>query len=285
VPRPCSPEFRRRALDLVASGRTVRDVAASLGVAESCLYGWKSRDLVDRGPKRGTASTESAAPGEARRRIRELEEEVEILRAAASAVEKVVPPEVRYQLVAELVDGGVRARRVCLELGVSRSGFYDWRTWAPSPPAIRHAWSTDLISTVHVAPRATYGGRCVPTELVQGHGVHLGYTTVSLLMTRAGLAGLPVRKAGKRVPPSRTITDLVERTFHRDGPHQLWVTDTRRVTPPGRASCTAASSSTPTPAGSSAVQPTPGPAPSSPRTPWEWSSTPAATAAVRSPAV
>jgi hypothetical protein len=55
----------------------------------------------------------------------------------------------------------------------------------------------------------------VHTELVQGHGVHLGYTTVSLLMTRAGLAGLPVRKAGKRVPPSRTITDLVERTFHR----------------------------------------------------------------------
>jgi putative transposase len=114
VPRPYPPEFRRRALDLVASGRTVRDVAASLGVAESCLYGWKSREMVDRGLKPGTASNESAALGDARRRIRELEDEVKILRAAASAVEKVVPPKDRYQLVAELVDDGVQARRACL---------------------------------------------------------------------------------------------------------------------------------------------------------------------------
>ena len=34
MPRPYPPEFRRRALDLVESGRTVRDVAASLGIAE-----------------------------------------------------------------------------------------------------------------------------------------------------------------------------------------------------------------------------------------------------------
>lgn len=44
-------------------------------------------------------------------------------------------------------------------------------------------------------------------------------------LRRAGLAELPVRKAGKRVPPSRTITDLVERKLHRDGPNQVWVTD------------------------------------------------------------
>lgn len=122
MPRPYPPEFRRRALDLVASGRTVRDVAASLGIAESCLYGWKSRDLVDRGLKPGTPSSESADLREARRRIGELEEEVKILRAAASAVEKVVPPKDRFQLVAELVGDGVQARRACLELGVSRSG-------------------------------------------------------------------------------------------------------------------------------------------------------------------
>jgi transposase-like protein len=39
------PEFRRRALDLVESGRTVRDVAASLGIAESCLHRWRHREL------------------------------------------------------------------------------------------------------------------------------------------------------------------------------------------------------------------------------------------------
>lgn len=36
MPKPYPPEFRRRALDLVASGRAVRDVAASLEIGESC---------------------------------------------------------------------------------------------------------------------------------------------------------------------------------------------------------------------------------------------------------
>jgi putative transposase len=48
------PELRHKALDLVASGRTVVEVAELVGIAESCLYRWKSRDLVDRGLKSGT---------------------------------------------------------------------------------------------------------------------------------------------------------------------------------------------------------------------------------------
>jgi len=51
VPKPYPPEFRRRALELLMSGRSVRDVAASLGIAESCLYRWKSQDLIDHGLK------------------------------------------------------------------------------------------------------------------------------------------------------------------------------------------------------------------------------------------
>ena len=69
MPNPYPPEFRRRALDLVASGRTVRDVAASLGIAESCLYRWKSRDLIDRGLKPGSTTTGSAELAAAQRRI------------------------------------------------------------------------------------------------------------------------------------------------------------------------------------------------------------------------
>ena len=49
MPRPYPPEFPRRALDLAGSGRTIRDVALSLGIAGSCLYRWRHQDLVDRG--------------------------------------------------------------------------------------------------------------------------------------------------------------------------------------------------------------------------------------------
>jgi transposase-like protein len=54
MPRPYSPEFRQRALDLVRSGRPVPEVARLLGIAESCLYRWKRQDLIDRGLKPGT---------------------------------------------------------------------------------------------------------------------------------------------------------------------------------------------------------------------------------------
>jgi transposase-like protein len=87
MPRPYPPDFRRRALDLVESGRSVRDVAASLGIAESCLHRWRHRDLVDRGLKPGTTAQESAGLAAARARIRDLEEQVKILRKAAAAVD------------------------------------------------------------------------------------------------------------------------------------------------------------------------------------------------------
>jgi hypothetical protein len=51
------------------------------------LYGWKSRDLIDRGLKPGTGTSESAELAAAERRIRELEDVVKILRKAAAAVE------------------------------------------------------------------------------------------------------------------------------------------------------------------------------------------------------
>jgi transposase InsO family protein len=62
--------------------------------------------------------------------------------------------------------------------------------------------------------------------------------TVAALMRRAGLAGLPLRRKAKRVPTAITVTDLVKRDFHRDGPNQLWVTDiTEHPTREGKLYC------------------------------------------------
>lgn len=119
MPKPYPAEFRRRALDHVDAGRTVRDVAAALGIAESCLYRWKSLNLVTRGLQQPTvAAVESAALAAAQRRITDLEHEVKILREAAAAVEEVVPPKVRFRLVEELVADGVPVGRSCTALGV-----------------------------------------------------------------------------------------------------------------------------------------------------------------------
>jgi transposase-like protein len=91
MPRPYPPEFRRRAFDLAESGRTIRDVASSQGIAGPCLYRWRHQDLVDRGLKPGTTAREGAELAAARATIRDLEEEVKILRKAPAAVEAVGP--------------------------------------------------------------------------------------------------------------------------------------------------------------------------------------------------
>ncbi len=91
MPKPSPPAFRRKALNMVAAGRTVGAVAQSLWIAESCLYRWRGRELADRGVKPGVALAEQAELAAARARIRDLEEQVKILTKAAAAVEAVVP--------------------------------------------------------------------------------------------------------------------------------------------------------------------------------------------------
>jgi putative transposase len=54
------------------------------------------------------------------------------------------------------------------------------------------------------------------------HGITVGHNTGSLLMRRAGLLA---RSRGTRTRRPITITELVHRDFHRNGPNQLWVTD------------------------------------------------------------
>lgn len=168
-----------------------------------------------------------------------METEVKILRKAAAAVEQVVPPKARFALVAELAVEGVPVKQACLALGVSRSGFYDARTRPPSARSIRQAWLTDQIAAVHEASRHTYGAPRVRAELVHGQGLVVSRKTVALLMRRAGLAGLPLRRKAKRVPAAAvTVTDLVKREFRRDGPNQLWVTDiTEHPTREGKLYC------------------------------------------------
>lgn len=93
MPVAKSPEFRRRALDLVAQGEPVALVAKNLGISESCLRRWKSQSDVDAGRVEGLTSEEKRELVELRRKNRVLETEVEILKRASAyfARENVLP--------------------------------------------------------------------------------------------------------------------------------------------------------------------------------------------------
>jgi transposase-like protein len=84
MPRSYAPEFRRRVVQLVRSGRSVAVVAAEIGVSEATVYRWRVQDRIDRGERLGLSSVEQSELAQARRRIRELETELEIAKKASA---------------------------------------------------------------------------------------------------------------------------------------------------------------------------------------------------------
>lgn len=82
---PYPEEFRREAVELVRGGRSVRDVAGSLGVSDQTLRNWVKQAQLDlRERDDGLTSAEREELRELRRRVKRLEQEREILKRAAA---------------------------------------------------------------------------------------------------------------------------------------------------------------------------------------------------------
>ena len=77
-------QFRDDACRRMLDGEQVEMLAAELGVAAGTLYRWKHQALVDAGRKPGIKSYEPDELAKARRRIKELETELEMVKAASA---------------------------------------------------------------------------------------------------------------------------------------------------------------------------------------------------------
>lgn len=65
-------------------GAHLKDIAVDFGISESCLNGWLKAAVVEDGIKPGATAAENAELRDAKRRIRLLEQENEVLRRAAA---------------------------------------------------------------------------------------------------------------------------------------------------------------------------------------------------------
>ena len=94
MPAPFPPEFRRRAVALARErAKPIAQIAADLGIAESCLRRWMTQADVDEGKKEGLTTAEREELSRLRRENRVLRMERELLSRAAAffASENVLP--------------------------------------------------------------------------------------------------------------------------------------------------------------------------------------------------
>lgn len=85
VPKAFPLEFRRDVVAVARRGEApIARIAKDFGISESCLQRWLKLADVEDGVKPGVTQAEAAELREAKKRIRLLEQEVEILRRAAA---------------------------------------------------------------------------------------------------------------------------------------------------------------------------------------------------------
>lgn len=118
---------------------------------------------------------------------------------------------------------------MCERLGVSTSGFYDWRAAQtnPAPRKVANAELTKRILEIHAGSRRSYGSPRVHAELVAGDGRQVGLNRVARLMRAQGIVGIHKRRRGCtfRDPAAEPSDDLVNRAFAAEAPDKLWVAD------------------------------------------------------------
>jgi hypothetical protein len=126
-------------------------------ICRSTIYTWRRQEAINTGRLPDVTSTDHAELTAARRRIAELETELEIHRRATGLLKAVVPPKSRYAAIQAMAADGLTTEACCRVLEVSVSGYFAWRSRPPSQRSLRHAWLTERIRAVHVASRGTYG--------------------------------------------------------------------------------------------------------------------------------
>lgn len=117
---------------------------------------------------------------------------------------------------------------LCRVLGVSRSGYYDWKMRLPSKRAMENASLTERIREIHHRSRGTYGYPRVHAEL-KALGVRCSRGRVARLMRKNGIRGCMRGRGRKHTtrqdPLAVPAPDLVKRDFAASAANRSWTAD------------------------------------------------------------
>ncbi|MER5757626.1 IS3 family transposase [Streptomyces sp. NPDC002088] len=232
-PSKYSPEFREEAVQVaLRSRKTISEVARELELNPETLRGWVKKHQKQRepAPDAELAVNERARLKELERRNRELEMEVAFLKKAAGVLREGSPVASKYEFIDEMrldtTECAYSVEFMCGRLGVSRSGYYDWRSRPESATAQRREELKLLIEKAFDMSDGTYGHRRIQAQLDRW-GVTAGLELVRRLMRELGLE--PCQPRPKRFSLTQAtvgqVPDLVGRNFTADAPGEKLVGD------------------------------------------------------------
>ena len=117
--------------------------------------------------------------------------------------------------------------RMCRQLGVSRTGYCQWRTRAPSARSMANATLDAQVAAVHTGSRRSYGRPRIVRDL-NAQGVSVSHERVRKSLKRQGLR--PVYKRPYRVTTDSAhnkpiAPNVLDRRFDGWRVNQAWVAD------------------------------------------------------------
>ncbi|MFF7442713.1 IS3 family transposase [Streptomyces sp. NPDC008122] len=227
MPKPYPEEFRQDVVRVARNrgpGVTVEQVATDFGVHPMTLWKWMRRADIDDGAKPGISSQESAELREARRRIKLLEQENEVLRRAAAYLWQAHLPKRIYPLVKELAGDGVPVTVTCRVLKLARQPYYRWLDKPVADAVLAESYRANALFDAH-REDPEFGYRFLADE-ARDAGARMADRTAWRICRDNRWWSVFGKKRGrgkKAGPPVHD--DLVRRDFIAAGPNRLWLAD------------------------------------------------------------
>ncbi|MEU5334472.1 IS3 family transposase [Streptomyces asoensis] len=227
MPKPYPEGFREDAVRVARNrgpGVTVEQVAKDFGVHPMTLWKWMRRSDTDDGSRPGVTSQESAELREARRRIRLLEQENEVLRRAAAYLSQAHLPKRIYPFVKELAGDGIPVTVTCRVLKLARQPYYHWLDKPVADAVLEQAYRANALFDAH-RDDPEFGYPFLADEARSSGSVMADRTAWRICRDNHwwSVFGKKRGRTKKAGPPVHD--DLVRRDFTADGPNRLWLAD------------------------------------------------------------
>ncbi|WP_430792073.1 IS3 family transposase [Actinoplanes sp. G11-F43] len=207
-------------------GVTVEQIAKDFGVHPMTLFKWLRQADTGTGVRPGVSGSDSAELREARKRIKLLEQENEVLRRAAAYLSQANLPKRLYPLVNELAADGIPVTVTCRVLQIARQPYYRWLARPVTDAELTQAYRADALFDAHrddpefgyrfLADEARAADRPMTERTAWKICSGMGWWSTFSRRRRRG-------KGGRPGPPVHD--DLVKRDFTADGPNRLWLAD------------------------------------------------------------